>query len=89
MFCDSCEVPASYPGNWVENKACMLKPDSVRSGESPGNTVNIFVVIKRLKGKPLLGRSSEAINPELKKKKENLRLESIYGVLRHDFENFS
>lgn len=64
MFCDSCEVPASYPGNWVENKACMLKPDDVRSSESPGNTVNILVVINRLKGKPLLGRSSEAISPE-------------------------
>lgn len=64
MFCDSCEVPASYPGNWVENKACMLKPDNVRSGESPGNTVNILVVINRLKGKLLLGRSFEAINPE-------------------------
>lgn len=87
MFCDSCEVPASYPGNWVENKACMLKPDNVRSGESPGNTVNILVVINRLKGKLLLGRSFEAINPEFFLK--NLRLESIYGVLRHDFENFS
>ena len=64
MFCDSCEVPASYPGNWFENKACMLKPDDVRGSESPGNTVNILVVINRLKGKPLLGRSSEAISPE-------------------------
>lgn len=65
----------------------MLKPDNVRSGESPGNTVNILVVINRLKGKLLLGRSFEAINPEFFLK--NLRLESIYGVLRHDFENFS
>lgn len=64
MFRDSSEVPASSPGDWVENKACMLKPDNVRSGESPGDTVNILGVIKRLKGKPLLGRSSEAINPE-------------------------
>ena len=68
MFCDSCEVPASYPGNWVENKACMLKPDDVRSGESPGNTVNILVVINRLKGKPLLVSSSEAMLKEKKKK---------------------
>lgn len=68
MFCDSCEVPASYPGNWVENKACMLKPDDVRSGESPGNTVNILVVINRLKGKPLLVSSSEAMLKGEKKK---------------------
>lgn len=68
MFCDSCKVPASYPGNWVESKACMLKPHDVRSGESLGNTVNILVVINRLKGKPLLGRSSES-NLEGKKKK--------------------
>lgn len=49
----------------------MLKPDNVRSGESPGNTVNILVVINRLKGKLLLGRSFEAINPEFKKKKKS------------------
>lgn len=91
MFCDSCEVPASYPGNWVENKACVLKPEDVRSGESPGNTVNILVVINRLKGKPFLGGSSEAI---LKKKKKERQtdgplLESLCGVLRHDFEILS
>lgn len=47
----------------------MLKPDEVRSGESPGNTVNILVVINRLKGKPLLVSSSEAMLKGEKKEK--------------------
>lgn len=49
----------------------MLKPDDVRSGESPGNTVNILVVINRLKGKPLLVSSSEAMMAAKKEKKES------------------
>lgn len=48
----------------------MLKPDDVRSSESPGSTVNILVVINRLNGKPLLVSASEAI---LEKKKEKKR----------------
>lgn len=51
----------------------MLKPEDVRSGESPGNTVNILVVINRLKGKPLLGGSSEAILKKKKKKRKTDR----------------
>lgn len=71
----------------------MLKPHDVRSGESLGNTVNILVVINRLKGKPLLGRSSES-NLEGKKKKMKEKTgsalsESLCGVLRHEFETWS
>lgn len=75
----------------------MLKPDDVRSGESPGNTVNILVVINWLKGKPLLVSSSEAILKGKKKRKKRERkkarktgpFESLCGVFSQNLEIWS
>lgn len=65
----------------------MLKPDDVRSGESPGNTVNILVVINRLKGKPLLVASCEAMLKGEKKERKTDPFKRPLWNLQPEFGN--
>lgn len=58
-----------HPGNWVENKACMLKPDEVRSGGSRG-TVTVLVAISSLRGEPSRVSFSETILKKRKKRRK-------------------